>query len=187
MAEENIGIQSDKAQTTDVESNASGEVMDWEKRYNEEVKSSKGYRSRAQKAEGRLEKHDVESETARKLKMEEDGKLKELVSEMENQIETLKVKADAGDAMIKDRHEKLLLELPEEDREDFEDLPTNQLEKVVAKFKTSETVKPEIPSVKAAVKQSPTPAKNIWDMPRNERNAAFDEAKSEYQQGHKKI
>jgi hypothetical protein len=187
MTEESANNQEVKDRATDVAATTSDAVVDWEKKYNEEVKSSKSYRSRAQKAEGKLEKHDVESEAARKLKMEEDGKLKELVSEMEQQIETLKVKADAGDAMVKDRHEKLLLELPEDDRADFEDLPTNQLEKVVAKLKASEAVKPEIPSVKAAVKPAPEQTKNIWDMPRDERNANFDDAKATYQQQHKKI
>ena len=187
MTEENQTNQEVEAQSTDVESTPADVVVDWEKKYIEEVKSSKSYRLRAQKAEGVLEKNGKESEKARKLKMEEDGKLKELVTEMEQQIETLKVKADAGEVMMKAEHDRLLGELPEEDRPDFEDLPTNQLRKVVAKLKANETIKPEIPSVKAAVKPNPEQTKNIWDMPREERNANFDDAKAQYQQQHKKI
>ena len=81
MSEENKDSQVTTDQSTEVESTASDEVMDWEKKYQEEVKSSKGYRQRAQTAEGKLETKNVESEKVRKKKMEEDGKLKELLAE----------------------------------------------------------------------------------------------------------
>ena len=152
MSEENKDSQVTTDQSTDVGSTSTEVVVDWEKKYLEEVKSSKGYRSRAQNAEGKLEKKDMESEKARKLKMEEDGKLKELLTEQDKVIETLKVKAEAGEQLIKNQHTQALEQLPEEDREDFADLPLNQLLKVVNKLKATEVVRPEIPSVKGATK-----------------------------------
>ena len=187
MSEEIKDSQVTTDQSTEVESTTTEEVVDWEKKYQEEVKSSKGYRQRAQNAEGKLNKQDKESETARKKKMEEDGKLKELLSEQDKMIETLKVKAEAGEDLLKSQHDQLLAQLPEDDREDFADLPINQLSKVVAKLKAKEQIKPEIPSVKAALKSAQQPPKNIWNMSREERNANFDDAKAQYQQQHKKI
>ena len=139
-------------QSTEVESASTEVNVDWQKRYKEEVKSSKNYRQRAQSAEGKLETRDKETEKQRKLKMEEDGKLKELLVEQDKMIEDLKVKADAGEQLLKDQHNRALEELPEEDREDFVDLPLKQLLKVVNKFKVTEAIRPEIPSVKGAVK-----------------------------------
>ena len=184
MSEEIKDSQQTTDQSTGVESTASDEVMDWEKKYQEEVKSSKGYRQRAQSAEGKLETKNVESEKVRKQKMEEDGKLKELVSEQDKIIETLKVKAEAGDKLLKERHTQLLEELPEEDREDFADLPYNQLSKVVAKYKALETVKPEIPSVKGAVKGNAQPIKNFWEMNKEDQNANWDDTLEAYKKQH---
>ena len=152
MSEEIKDSQQAKDQATDVKSTTQDAVIDWENKYQEEVKSSKGYRLRAQKAEGTLEKNNQTLEKARTVKMEEDGKFKELIAEQNQLIETLKVKADAGDQLLKDRHTQLLEQLPEVDREDFADLPAKQLEKVVNKFKATELIKPEIPSVKGAIK-----------------------------------
>ena len=174
MAEENTNNQQVEDQKAEAESIKTDEIVDWEKRYQDEVKSSKGYRQRAQAAEGKLDKQDKDAEKNRKTKMEEDGKLKELIAEQDKVIDILKVKAEAGDKLLKDRHTELLNQLPEEDREDFADLPTNQLGKVVAKFKTTETVKPEIPSVKGAVKGTEKPIKNFWEMSKDEQDANWD-------------
>ena len=56
MAEETISNQEIAAQPAEAGSNASEEVLDWEKKYHEEVKQSKSYRSRAQDAETNLYK-----------------------------------------------------------------------------------------------------------------------------------
>ena len=185
MSEENIDSQATTDQSTEVESTTTEEVVDWEKRYQEEVKSSKGYRQRAQSAEGKLETKNIESEKVRKKKMEEDGKLKELLTEQDKLIETLKVKAEAGDKLLKDRHTQLLEQLPEDDREDFADLPYNQLSKVVAKFTALETVKPEIPSVKGAVKGNTQPLQNFWEMSKEDQDANWDDTLAEYKKRHK--
>ena len=185
MSEEIKDSQPTTDQSTEVGSTASDEVMDWEKKYQEEVKSSKGYRQRAQSAEGKLETQNIESEKVRKKKMEEDGKLKELLAEQDKLIDGLKVKADAGDKLLKDQHTQLLEQLPEDDREDFEDLPYNQLSKVVAKLKAAESVKPEIPSVKGAVKGNTENLQNFWEMNKADKDANWDDTLAEYKRRHK--
>ena len=81
MSEENNVSQATTDQQAEAELTTTDVVMDWEKKYQEEVRSSKSYRQRAQTAEGKLEKQEKETESTRKKKMEEDGKLKELISE----------------------------------------------------------------------------------------------------------
>ena len=180
MTEENQNNQAVTDQATEVGSTLSEEKVDWEKKYHEEVNQSKSYRARAQTAEGKLEKSTKESESKRKQKMEEDGKLKELLAEQDKVIEVLRSKAEAGDQLLKDQHAILLEQLPKDDREDFSDLPINQLRKVVAKFKVAETVKPEIPSVKGAVKGSDKPSKNFWTMSKEYQEANWDDTVDGY-------
>ena len=54
MSEEITDSQATEDQSAVVESVTTDEVIDWEKKYQEEIKSSKGYRQRAQTAEGKL-------------------------------------------------------------------------------------------------------------------------------------
>ena len=185
MTEENIGNQQITGPSAGVESNISEEMIDWEKKYQEEVKSSKNYRTRAQTAEGKLDISAKEAEKARKKKMEADGELKELLAEQDKTIEALRVKADAGDQLLKDQHTRLLEQLPEDDREDFADLPVNQLEKVVNKLKASQSVKPEIPSVKGAIKGSTEPIEDFWGMSKEDQDANWDHTLAEYKKRHK--
>ena len=180
MSEESKESQVTSDQTADAGSVTTDVVVDWEKKYQEEVKSSKNYRTRAQTAEGKLDKSDKETEKARKKKMEEDGKLKELLVEQDKTIEALRVKADAGDQLLKDQHTRLLEQLPEDDREDFADLPTNQLAKVVNKLKASQSAKPEIPSVKGAIKSEDLSFKDLSKMTPKERSANWDATLTDY-------
>ena len=180
MTEENIGNQQITGPSAGVESNISEEMIDWEKKYQEEVKSSKNYRTRAQTAEGKLDISAKEAEKARKKKMEADGELKELLAEQDKTIEALRVKADAGDQLLKDQHTRLLEQLPEDDREDFADLPTNQLAKVVNKFKAIQSAKPEIPSVKGAIKSEDLSFKDKSKMTPKQREVNWDATLTEY-------
>ena len=86
--------------------------------------------------EARLSKYEADQETARQKKLEEDGKLKELLSEKETSIKELQGKADQWDKYKSDRKDMLLSKLPEKDRADFADLKLTQLEKVVNKLTT---------------------------------------------------
>ena len=124
-------------------------------------------------------------EDARLKKMEEDGKLKELLTEQDKVIEILKVKADAGEQLLKDQHTRLLEQLPEDDREDFADLPINQLAKVVSKLKATESIRPEIPSVKGAVKGESKPLKNFWSMNKEDQDANWNDTVDGYIQRNK--
>lgn len=85
----------------------------------------------------KLLKIDQEKEAMRQKKLEEDGKLKELLSEKDNMIKDLKVKAESWDKYKADRRDVLLSKLPESDREDFADLKLSQLEKVISKLSGS--------------------------------------------------
>ena len=84
--------------------------------------------------------------------MEEEGKYKELNTELTTKIDKLQEQNAYFMELENKERDNLLGKLPEDDREDFVDLPLNQLSKVVNKFKTTEVIKPEIPSVKGAIK-----------------------------------
>ena len=126
MTEENTGIQQNTDPSAEAESNASGEVIDWEKKFHEEVKQSKSYRIRAQDAEGNLDKYNKKQESSRKKKLEEEGKLQQVIDEQDSLIVQLKEKAEYGVQLEKSQKQDLLNQLPEDDRVDFEDLPVNQ-------------------------------------------------------------
>ena len=151
MTEENTGIQQNTDPSAEAESSASGEAIDWEKKFHEEVKQSKSYRTRAQDAEGNLDKYNKKQESARKKKLEEEGKLQQVIDEQDTLIVKLKEQAEYGVQLEKSQKQDLINQLPEDDRADFEDLPVNQLKKIIPKLIAAQTAKPEMPSIKASV------------------------------------
>ena len=151
MTEENISNQTGTDPSAEAESNASGEAIDWEKKFHEEVKQSKSYRTRAQDAEGNLDKYNKKQESSRKKKLEEEGKLQQVIDEQDVLIVNLREKADYGIQLEKSQKQDLIEQLPEADRPDFEDLPVNQLKKIIPKLVAAQTAKPEIPSIKGSV------------------------------------
>ena len=151
MTEENTGIQQNTDSTAAAESNASGEAIDWEKKYHDDVKQSKSYRSRAQEAEGSLEAFNKKQDANRKKKLEAEGKLQQIIDEQDILIKDLSKKADYGIELEKSQKQDLINQLPEDDRADFEDLPVNQLKKIIPKLVAAQTSKPEIPSIKGSV------------------------------------
>ena len=78
MTQENTGNQTITESPAVAESNTSEEVINWEKKYHEEVKQSKSYRSRAQDAENNLNKYNKKQETEQRKKLEDDGKLQQI-------------------------------------------------------------------------------------------------------------
>ena len=151
MTKENTDIQQNIDPSAEAESNASGEATDWEKKFHEEVKQSKSYRTRAQEAEGNLEKYNKKQESSRKKKLEEEGKLQQVIDEQDALIVNLREKAEYGIQLEKSQKQDLINQLPEDDRADFEDLPVNQLKKIIPKLIAAQTAKPEIPSIKGSV------------------------------------
>ena len=151
MAEETISNQEIAAQPAEAGSNASEEVLDWEKKYHEEVKQSKSYRSRAQDAETNLDKYNKKQEATRKKKLEDEGKLQQIIDEQDVLITNLKEKAEYGVQLEKTQKLELLEQLSEDDRTDFEDLPLNQLRKIIPKLLSARAVTPEIPSIKGSL------------------------------------
>ena len=94
MTEENTSIQQNTDPSTGVESTGSGESIDWEKKYHEEVKQSKSYRSRAQEAESSLDKFNQKQSSDRKKKLESEGKLQQIIDEQDKLIIDLKTTSD---------------------------------------------------------------------------------------------
>ncbi len=88
-------------------------------------------------ARDKLDELKEAQKKARAKKMEEDGKLKELLKEKEQEIEQLQVKSTAWDSYQADRRQTLLGKLPEEDRELYDELSLIKLEKVVEKLSTN--------------------------------------------------
>lgn len=90
-------------------------------------------------ATAKLDSYEAKMETARQKKMEEDGKLKELLAEKETEITSLKDKAEKLDKIEADRRESLISKLPDDLKEDeeFLSLSNNQIQKIVDKLETS--------------------------------------------------
>ena len=108
MTEENVNNQAVEDQTAVAESAVSDENVDWEKRYNEEVKQSKSYRTRAQNAEQNVKKLQKSTEASNRKKLEEEGKLQEIINnskklndqELINEV----VKATNGEVIEDENH-----------------------------------------------------------------------------------
>ena len=177
MTEENQNNQVVEDQTPVGGSTATEEVVDWEKRYHEEAKQSKSYRNRAQDAEGKLSTFENERQVARKKRLAEDGKLQQIIDEQDKTSAALTKKAAQGDQFIEQQKEMYLNQLPEEDRQDFEDLPLDKIQKIVEKLNANKAVKPEIPTVAAASKV--TSAKPWSQMTEDERKAFYAQKQTE--------
>ena len=131
------------------------------------ITESKKYRQRAQKAEERLDKLQKRMDADRQKTMEENEQWKELAEERGNEIAQLKPIVERANALEATMRDELLSDFPEEDRDDFKDLPMPTLRKVHGKLQKQRPAKTETSS--AGV--SSTPSKKMGDMTDAERRS----------------
>ena len=148
------------------------------------IAESKKYRQRAQIAETELAQLQRQLAEARQKQMAEKEQWKELAEERGNEIAQLKPIVEQAKAVEKSMREELLSDFPDEDQDDFKDLPYSQLSKVVTKLKATESIKPEIPSVKGALKGSTKDLESFWEMSKDEKDANWDDTLAEYKKRH---
>ena len=98
------------------------------------IAESKKYRQRAQKAETELEQLQSQLDEARQKQMAEKEQWKELAEERGNEIAQLKPIVEQAKAVEKSMREELLSDFPDEDQDDFKDLPMSALRKVHGKL-----------------------------------------------------
>jgi len=105
---------------------------------------------RMKKAEAQLQKLLKEAEEAKKKELEEQGKFKELVEKQNQELTVLRQKAEELERYYSTRREALLSKLPEDQREIYQELSLDNLEKHVemlgkAKITTTNTTTPGLP------------------------------------------
>ncbi|QDP47854.1 MAG: hypothetical protein Unbinned400contig1004_23 [Prokaryotic dsDNA virus sp.] len=101
------------------------------------IAESKKYRQRAQNAEKKLDQLQKQMDVDRQKKMEDNEQFKELAEDLKKQLESkdqeiadLQPIIERANALETSTREKLLSDFPENEREDYADLPTPVLQKV---------------------------------------------------------
>jgi len=130
-------VVQDQSDQTEAQHDAQDNALSKEQAY------AKKMRQRAQAAEEKLAKYEKSKKEKDEKELAEQGKYKEMYEKLKSESNVWKKNSD--DYMQYQKSEKsiLLEQLPEEDRELFNDLNLSQLKKVVSKVK----VKPTQPKV----------------------------------------
>lgn len=129
------------------------------------IAESKKYRQRSQKAEQKLEKLQKQLDTDRQKQMEENQQWKELAEERANKISQLEPIVEQYQQTEQQIRAELLSDFPEDDQDDFKDLPTPALRKVHNKLLKQKVARTE--SSVAGI--STTPSKRMTDMNQKEK------------------
>lgn len=119
---------------------------------NEYIAESKKYRKRAQEAENKLAEITKQLEAQENKKLKEKEEFKTLAEKLETENESLSSYKEKYTAIIDKRKSDLLLELPEDKREQFKNKDLEVLEFMVSELKS---VTPTEPSVRGTVKGKP--------------------------------
>ena len=130
------------------------------------IAESKKYRQRAQSAEKRLDKLQKQMDADRQKQMDENEQWKELAEERGNEIAELKPIVERANSIETSMREELLSDFPDEDQDDFKDLPLPTLRKVHGKLLKTKPAKTDT-SV-AGISSSP-PLKKMSEMSGQER------------------
>ena len=129
------------------------------------IAESKKYRQSAQKAETRLDKLQKKMDGDRQKQMEENEQYKELAEERGVTIAKLEPIVERAQALEETMKQELLSELPDDDRDDFGDLPLPTLRKIHSKLVKSKPVKTD--TSKAGI--STQTIKSLKDMSDSEK------------------
>jgi hypothetical protein len=120
----------------------------------------------------KIESFEANQEKTRMKKMEEDGKLKELLAEKDKQIESMTPQVEELVGLKAQRRESLISKLPEDMKEDEDILAMSntQIEKVLTKME----------SVKPASVDTSTPSRGMAHVDTNIKNLSTDEMRSNW-------
>ena len=133
MAEEIQGQPALDSSTAGAEAKAPEEGLDWESRYNNEIKNSQKQRGAKQDAQKELEDIRAKLDEQNEAKMIEQGKHEELITKLKAENKLLKADSEALQVQKANIREKLLAkgEFTDEEKEKLIGLDNDALEIVV--------------------------------------------------------
>ena len=125
------------------QSNSSDENVDYKALYNEEIANSKKQRKSKQdfqaKYESLMEAQKLENEE----KMIADGKLKEVIDAQKAELKSYKAAKEELDSLKASEMKSLLEKIPEDKREQYQNLDVPMLRNIVEDFYTNQNSNPQ--------------------------------------------
>ena len=116
------------------QSNSSDENVDYKALYNEEIANSKKQRKGKQDFQSKYETLIESQKVAEEEKMIADGKLKEVIDAQKAELKSLKSAKDELDTLKASDKKSLLEKIPEDKREQYENLDIPVLRSIVDDF-----------------------------------------------------
>ncbi len=116
------------------QSNSSDEDLDYKALYNKEVSNSQKQRKGKQDFQAKYESLVEAQKTAEEEKMIADGKLKEVIEKQNAEIKSLKADSEELIALKTSETQSLLEKIPEDKREQYENLDLPMLRNIVKDF-----------------------------------------------------
>ncbi|MAH50222.1 hypothetical protein CMI37_30660 [Candidatus Pacearchaeota archaeon] len=132
--------------------------------------------------ETEISKRDADNEKRRIAKLEEQGKLKELLTEKDSTIDNLNSKLESQSNIVSNYKQNLVNGLTSDD-ERKEYLSTKTVDFLEELTKEKAALEPPVSNPKeslGAVRQSPKNLKKVWDLSNEERKENWDEILHSY-------
>ena len=144
MSEEIKGnAVADTGDEQSAQSNSSDENVDYQALYNEEIANSKKQRKGKQDFQSKYETLIESQKVAEEEKMIADGKLKEVIEAQKAELKSLKDSKDELDALKASEITSLLEKIPEDKREQYQNLDIPMLKNIVDDFYTNQNSNPQ--------------------------------------------
>ena len=125
------------------QSNSSEENVDYQALYNEEIANSKKQRKGKQDFQAKYESLMEAQKTAEEEKMIADGKLKEVIEAQKAELKSLKISKEELDSLKASETTSLLEKIPEDKREQYQNLDIPMLRSIVEDFYANPNSNPQ--------------------------------------------
>ena len=125
------------------QSNSSEENVDYKALYNEEIANSKKQRKGKQDFQSKYEALIESQKVAEEEKMIADGKLKEVIDAQKAELKSYKLAKEELDSLKASEMKSLLEKIPEDKREQYQNLDVPMLRNIVEDFYTNQNSNPQ--------------------------------------------
>ena len=125
------------------QSNSSEENVDYKALYNEEIANSKKQRKGKQDFQSKYETLIESQKVAEEEKMIADGKLKEVIDAQKAELKSYKLAKEELDSLKASEMKSLLEKIPEDKREQYQNLDVPMLRNIVEDFYTNQNSNPQ--------------------------------------------
>ena len=125
------------------QSNSSDENVDYKALYNEEIANSKKQRKGKQDFQSKYEALIESQKVAEEEKMIADGKLKEVIDAQKAELKSYKAAKEELDSLKASEMKSLLEKIPEDKREQYQNLDVPMLRNIVEDFYTNQNSNPQ--------------------------------------------